>query len=112
RRRHAGRADDQLRATLLLEGGDGLLAGGDRILSEQMLRVGKPAQDRALDLDVPGEQDKRLAGVEEVVDPRDPSRELAPRGEALERRQLSQALGPQGCGDLRIKRAQIQRLAA
>ena len=91
---------------------DGLVALGDLVAAQQVQRVAGSAPDRLLDLDVAGEDDERLAGGEEVVDPGQRGVELAARGQALQRAELRQALGAQRRGDARVELAQVQRLLA
>ena len=70
---------------------------------EQVQRVREALEHRLLDLDVPREDDERLAGGEEVVDPRERGVELAARGEPLQRAELREPLGAQRGGDLRVR---------
>jgi hypothetical protein len=65
------------------------------ISAEQVRRVGEALEHRPLDVDVAGEYDERLARGEEVVDPRERRVELAASGEALQRRELREALRAQ-----------------
>ena len=87
----------------LLELADGLLARLDLVAAEEVQRVGEALEHRLLDLAVAGEDDERLAGGQEVVDPRQRGVELAARGQALQRAELRQALGPQRRGDLGVE---------
>ena len=65
----ARRADEQLRPAVLLEGLHRGLARRARVAAEQVQRVREALEQRLLHLAVAGEDDERLAGGQEVVDP-------------------------------------------
>ena len=96
----ARRSDQQLRPAGLLEGPHRGLARGDASRGRGGAAAsGKRSQDRLLHLDVAREDDERLAGGQEVVDPGQRRVQLAARGQALQRAELRQALGAQRRGD-------------
>src|SRR5215218_4111069 len=82
------RADDQLRPVLALERVDSALAGLRRVRAEDVHRLWEALDDRLLRRDVLGEDDQRLAGLEEVGDPGERRWQLATR------RELAQAVEP------------------
>src|SRR5206468_1611210 len=100
------------RRAAVLEGAHRRVAGGLRVAAEQVAGVREARKERVLDLGVVREDDERLVGGQEVVDPRDRGGELAAGGEALERVELRQALGTQRRGDPRVELAQVQWLLA
>ena len=75
-------------------------------------RAREALEHRLLDLDVAGEDDQRLAGGQEVVDPGQRGVQLAAGGEALERAELGQALGAQRRRDLGVELGEVERLLA
>ena len=89
------RADEQLRPQPGLELLDRALALGGAVAAEQVAGAREALEDLVLHLRVVREDDERLAGLEEVVDPRRRGGELAARGQALERPDLREALGAQ-----------------
>ena len=108
----ARRADDELRAVGPLERADRLVALAEGVGAEQVRRVGEALEHRALDVDVAGEDDERLAGLEEVGDPLQRGAELAARRQPLERRELREALGAQRRRDPRVELGEVERLLA
>ena len=96
----------------ILEGLDRRVAIGQRVDAQKMQRSRKPSEHGLLYLDVACEHDKRLAGGEEVLDPRQRGCELPASGQALERPELGQSLGTQGCRDPRVQLGQVERLRA
>ena len=104
--------DDQLRSAGMLERGDRRLARIERVVSHQVQCVGESGQHRLVHLDMAREHDQRLARLEEVVDPGDRGGELPAGGQALQRPELRQALGPQRRRDPCLELGQIQWLRA
>ena len=90
----------------------GRLALLDRVAAEDVQRVREALDQQLLHLAVAGEDDERLVGGEEVLDPGQRRARLAARRQPLERVELRQPLGPQRGGDLRLELAEVQRLLA
>ena len=107
----ARRADQQLRPAGL-EALDGGLARGDRVAAEEVQRVREALDQAVLHRPVPGEDDERLVGGEEVLDPGERRVPLAGGGQPPERVELGEALGAQRGGDLLVELAQVERLLA
>jgi hypothetical protein len=82
-RAHARGADDQLRAAVVLERADRVLARLGGVAAEQVRGVREALEHEVLDLAVAAEHDERLVGGQEVVDPRQRRAELAARREPL-----------------------------
>ena len=88
------------------------LARADRVAAEQVQRVREALDQPVLHLAVAGEDDERLVGREEVLDPRHRRVALAARGEPAQRVELREPLRAQRRGDLALELAQVERLLA
>ena len=75
-----------------------------------MQRLREALDDRLLELAVGGEDDQRLLGGQEVVDPGQRGAELPPPGQRAQRVELGEPLGAQRGRHLALELRELQRL--